>query len=104
MAITVSKQFKENYQIVEQSWRERGDKEEEIAALKDAIRIDLSDGDGFLRDPEHLITDPDVRRKMWDEYFQGEADAIRGLVRYADGINTRIVNANITRKRERKSA
>ena len=100
MAVTVSKQFAENFKLVADRWLEDGDTPEEIAELKAAIRIDLDDGEGFFRDPPHKIADPSERRKLWDDFFQAEADEIRARSssRAAKGINDRIVNQILSQR------
>lgn len=44
----VSKRFAEDYELVTQTWIKRGDHTEaEMAKLKDALRVELSPGDGL---------------------------------------------------------
>ena len=105
MAVIVSKQFKENFEIAVRRWLREGQSPEDIDGLRGAIRIDLADGPGFLRDERNMIPDPDERRKLWADYFQGIADEEAELERtastLAEGMNDRIVKRNLTEKKKK---
>lgn len=104
--VTVSRKFKDNFEIAVALWKSQGDTDEHIAALKNAIRVDLAEGEGFIREGVHRIPDQKERAALWEEYFQAisneQAALDASLAKAASGIQGRIVKRILSEKEKKK--